>query len=83
MHPIYKMLHSHIRYTLQVNTFTRKTFLSANGLVEALDNAGKYGMELSPAAYQNLWRFDKEALPAGLVRRYKPRLYFHVLLVDS
>ncbi|XP_033515786.1 lipoxygenase 6, chloroplastic-like [Nicotiana tomentosiformis] len=69
MHPIYKLLHPHMRYTLQVNAFSRKTFISANGIVEALDCAGKYGVELSSAAYQNLWRFDMEALPADLVKR--------------
>lgn len=69
MHPIYKLLHPHMRYTLQVNAFSRKTFISADGIVEALDSAGKYGMELSSAAYKNLWRFDMETLPADLVRR--------------
>ncbi|XP_059316424.1 lipoxygenase 6, chloroplastic-like [Lycium ferocissimum] len=69
MHPIYKLLHPHMRYTLQVNAFSRKTFISADGIVEALDCAGKYGLDLSSTAYKKLWRFDMEALPADLVRR--------------
>ncbi|KAH0669221.1 hypothetical protein KY285_023377 [Solanum tuberosum] len=69
MHPIYKLLHPHMRYTLQVNAFSRKTFISADGIVEALDSAGKYGVELSFTAYKNLWQLDMEALPADLVRR--------------
>lgn len=69
MHPIYKLLHPHMCYTLQVNAFSRKSFISADGIVEALDSAGKYGVELSSAAYKNLWRFDMETLPADLVRR--------------
>ncbi|KAK6789273.1 hypothetical protein RDI58_013072 [Solanum bulbocastanum] len=68
MHPIYKLLHPHMRYTLQVNAFSRKTFISADGIVEALDSAGKYGVELSSTAYKNLWQLDMEALPADLVR---------------
>lgn len=69
MHPIYKLLHPHMRYTLEINTIARQNLINGGGIIEASFSPGKYAMELSSAAYKNMWRFDMESLPADLIRR--------------
>ncbi|KAJ6911396.1 lipoxygenase 6 [Populus alba x Populus x berolinensis] len=69
MHPIYKLLHPHTRYTLEINALARQSLINGGGIIEACFSPGKYAMEISSAAYKNMWRFDMEALPADLVRR--------------
>ncbi|KAG8389060.1 hypothetical protein BUALT_Bualt02G0190000 [Buddleja alternifolia] len=69
MHPIYKLLHPHLRYTMQINALARGILINANGLVESAFSPGKYSMELSSVAYDQLWHFDLQALPADLVSR--------------
>ncbi|KAK7246965.1 hypothetical protein RIF29_41838 [Crotalaria pallida] len=69
MHPIYKLLHPHMRYTLEINALARQNLINGGGVIEASFSPGKYAMELSSAAYKNMWRFDMESLPADLVRR--------------
>ncbi|KAK6252356.1 hypothetical protein QUC31_014076 [Theobroma cacao] len=68
MHPIYKLLHPHMRYTLEINALARQSLVNGGGIIEACFSPGKYAMELSSAAYES-WRFDMEALPADLIRR--------------
>ncbi|KAK9120026.1 hypothetical protein Scep_018119 [Stephania cephalantha] len=69
MHPIYKLLHPHMRYTLEINALARQNLINGGGVIEDCFTPGKYSMELSSAAYKNTWRFDMEALPADLLRR--------------
>ncbi|CAI0627252.1 unnamed protein product [Linum tenue] len=69
MHPIYKLLYPHMRYTLAVNAFARKNLISGGGIIEASYSPGKYAMGLSSAAYKTMWRFDMDALPADLLQR--------------
>ncbi|KAF8378126.1 hypothetical protein HHK36_029463 [Tetracentron sinense] len=69
MHPIYKLLHPHMRYTLELNALSRQGLVNGGGIIEACFSLGKYGMDLSSAAYKSTWRFDMEALPADLLRR--------------
>ncbi|XP_042437656.1 linoleate 13S-lipoxygenase 2-1, chloroplastic-like isoform X1 [Zingiber officinale] len=69
MHPIYRLMHPYFRYTMEINAFARATLINANGIIEQTFSLGKYSMELSSAAYDKLWRFDMEALPADLIRR--------------
>ncbi|KAJ8758905.1 hypothetical protein K2173_002684 [Erythroxylum novogranatense] len=69
MHPIYKLLHPHMRYTLEINALARQSLINGGGIIEASFGPGKYAMELSSAAYKSMWRFDMEALPADLLRR--------------
>uniref|UniRef100_A0A1J3DSB0 Lipoxygenase n=1 Tax=Noccaea caerulescens TaxID=107243 RepID=A0A1J3DSB0_NOCCA len=69
LHPIYKLLDPHMRYTLEINAVARQTLISADGVIESCFTAGQYGLEISSAAYKNRWRFDMEGLPADLIRR--------------
>lgn len=69
MHPIYKLLHPHMRYTLEINALARQGLINGGGIIEACFSPGKYAMELSSAAYKSFWRFDIDALPADLIRR--------------
>ncbi|RYR17023.1 hypothetical protein Ahy_B03g061831 isoform C [Arachis hypogaea] len=69
MHPIYKLLHPHMRYTLEINALARQSLINGGGIIEASFSPGKYAMELSSSAYESMWRFDMESLPADLIRR--------------
>ncbi|XP_010531873.1 PREDICTED: lipoxygenase 3, chloroplastic-like [Tarenaya hassleriana] len=69
MHPIFKLLDPHMRYTLEINALARQSLINADGVIEAGFTPGQYCMEISSSAYKNLWRFDMEGLPADLVRR--------------
>ncbi|XAR49883.1 Linoleate 13S-lipoxygenase [Bertholletia excelsa] len=69
MHPIYKLLDPHMRYTLEINALARQGLINADGVIESCFTPGRYCMEISAAAYKNFWRFDLESLPADLVRR--------------
>ncbi|KAL8111659.1 hypothetical protein AgCh_019396 [Apium graveolens] len=68
LHPIYKLLHPHMRYTLEINALARQSLINGGGIIEASFSPGKYAMELSSAGYSK-WQFDMEALPADLIRR--------------
>ncbi|KAK4254871.1 hypothetical protein QN277_007950 [Acacia crassicarpa] len=69
MHPIYRLLHPHFRYTLEINALAREALINAEGTIESSFSPGKYSIELSSAAYDLQWRFDMESLPADLIRR--------------
>ncbi|PQP92108.1 linoleate 13S-lipoxygenase 3-1 chloroplastic [Prunus yedoensis var. nudiflora] len=68
MHPIYKLLDPHMRYTLEINALARQILINADGVIESCFTPGRYAMEISSSAYKN-WRFDRENLPADLVQR--------------
>ena len=53
----------------EINAIARKNLICAGGLIESCFSPGKYSMELSSFAYDQLWRFDMDALPADLIRR--------------
>ncbi|KAE8715096.1 putative lipoxygenase 6 [Hibiscus syriacus] len=69
MHPIFKLLDPHMRYTIEINALARQSLINADGVIESCFNPGRYCMEMSAAAYRSHWRFDKEGLPADLIRR--------------
>ncbi|KAJ4817934.1 Lipoxygenase [Rhynchospora pubera] len=69
MHPIFKLLKPHMRYNLKINSIARQILISGGGVIESGFTPGKYCVEMSSAAYRDLWRFDQEGLPADLIRR--------------
>jgi lipoxygenase len=69
MHPIFKLLDPHMRYTLEINAIARQNLINADGVIESCFTPGRYAMEISSAAYKASWRFDKESLPQDLIRR--------------
>lgn len=69
MHPVFKLLHPHMRYTLEINALARQSLINAEGVIESCFTPGPHCMEISAAYYRHLWRFDLEGLPADLLRR--------------
>ncbi|KAL3649868.1 Lipoxygenase 6, chloroplastic [Castilleja foliolosa] len=69
MHPVYKLLHPHMRYTMEINALARQSLINGGGIIEACFSPGKFALEISSAAYKSMWRFDMEALPADLIQR--------------
>lgn len=79
MHPIFKLLDPHMRYTMEINALARQNLINADGVIESCFTPGRYCMEMSAAAYKSFWRFDLEGLPADLIRRYV-YIYMHILI---
>ncbi|KAJ0243064.1 PLAT/LH2 domain-containing protein [Hirschfeldia incana] len=69
MHPIYRLLHPHFRYTMEINARARQSLVNAGGIIETCFWPGKYSLQLSSDVYAKLWRFDREGLPADLISR--------------
>ncbi|KAG9159927.1 hypothetical protein Leryth_005680 [Lithospermum erythrorhizon] len=69
MHPIYRLIHPHFRYTMEINALARVALINAEGIIETAFSPKKYSMELCSDAYDKLWRFDHESLPGDLISR--------------
>ncbi|XP_047081170.1 lipoxygenase 2.3, chloroplastic-like [Lolium rigidum] len=69
MHPVYRLLHPHFRYTMEINALARESLVNADGIIEDAFWPGKYSVELSSVAYGATWQFNTEALPEDLVSR--------------
>ncbi|XP_076913447.1 lipoxygenase 2, chloroplastic-like [Bidens hawaiensis] len=69
MHPIRRLLLPHFRYTMQINSLARWLLVNADGIIESTFTPGKYCMQICSDAYDQLWRFDHEALPSDLISR--------------
>ncbi|EMS50607.1 Lipoxygenase 2.1, chloroplastic [Triticum urartu] len=69
MHPVYRLLHPHFRFTMEINAQARAMLINADGIIEGSFAPGEYSIELSSVAYDQQWRFDMEALPEDLIRR--------------
>ncbi|KAM4097016.1 hypothetical protein ACJW30_08G149200 [Castanea mollissima] len=51
MHPIYRLLHPHFRYTMDINALAREILTNGGGIFEKSFTPGKYFVELSSFAY--------------------------------
>ncbi|XP_048140590.1 linoleate 13S-lipoxygenase 2-1, chloroplastic-like isoform X3 [Rhodamnia argentea] len=69
MHPIYKLLQPHFRYTMEINALARGNLINGDGIIETTFSPGKYSMELSAVAYDKQWQFDLQGLPNDLISR--------------
>ncbi|KAJ1278352.1 hypothetical protein BS78_04G073100 [Paspalum vaginatum] len=69
LHPVYRLLHPHFRYTMEINSLARESLINADGIIEQSFWPGKYSTEISAVAYGATWQFDTEALPNDLVKR--------------
>lgn len=69
MHPIYRLLHPHFRYTMEINALARLALINAGGIIETCFSPMKYSLEISSVIYGLEWRFDREALPEDLISR--------------
>uniref|UniRef100_A0A9I9D8L2 Lipoxygenase n=1 Tax=Cucumis melo TaxID=3656 RepID=A0A9I9D8L2_CUCME len=69
VHPIYRLLHPHFRYTMAINAAAREGLINVEGLIENIFSTGKYSMEISSLVYDKQWQFNLEALPADLIHR--------------
>ena len=71
MHPIFKLLKPHMKDTMQINGLAREALINAGGIIESDFSCGKYCNHIVSAAYKDWWRFDMEALPNDLIRRFE------------
>ncbi|GLI71453.1 hypothetical protein VaNZ11_016671 [Volvox africanus] len=69
MHPVYKLMAPHFRYTLQINRNARQQLINAGGIIERIVPSGKYAMLLASVLYGATWNFATEALPEDLKAR--------------
>uniref|UniRef100_A0A0D9VQ87 Lipoxygenase n=1 Tax=Leersia perrieri TaxID=77586 RepID=A0A0D9VQ87_9ORYZ len=56
MHPIFKLLHPHMRYTLEINALARQSLINADGVIESCFTPGPVSGEISAAYYRDHWR---------------------------
>ncbi|XP_047060204.1 lipoxygenase 2.3, chloroplastic-like [Lolium rigidum] len=69
MHPVYRLLHPHFRYTMEINALARESLINAGGIFEEIYWSGRYSVELTSVAYDLTWQFNTEALPEDLLSR--------------
>ncbi|GIL91409.1 hypothetical protein Vretimale_17802 [Volvox reticuliferus] len=69
MHPVYKLMAPHFRYTLQINRDARMRLINADGVIEQIVPSDKYAMLYASALYRTTWNFATEALPEDLKAR--------------
>uniref|UniRef100_A0A7N0VG94 Lipoxygenase n=1 Tax=Kalanchoe fedtschenkoi TaxID=63787 RepID=A0A7N0VG94_KALFE len=83
MHPIYRLIDPHFRYTMEINALAREALINAGGIIESCFSPGKYSIELSSAAYDLQWQFNTEALPEDLISSDFPYANDGLLIWDS
>lgn len=54
---------------MEINALARQFLVNAGGIIETSFSPKKYSIEFSSVAYDKLWRFDHQALPADLISR--------------
>ncbi|XP_057750499.1 linoleate 13S-lipoxygenase 2-1, chloroplastic-like [Arachis stenosperma] len=69
MHPIYRLLNPHFRYTMEINALAREALINADGIIETSFTPKKYSILLSSIAYDKHWQFNLQSLPNDLIHR--------------
>jgi len=69
VHPIFKLILPHFRYTLPINAAARGALVNADGVIETNFSPGPFSMALSSKVYGLTWRFKEEGLLADLKKR--------------
>jgi hypothetical protein len=69
MHPVYKLLLPHFRFTLAINANARANLIDAGGIIERCFTPGEHSMAISSAMYAQSWTFDTQGLPGDLASR--------------
>ncbi|GAQ79298.1 lipoxygenase [Klebsormidium nitens] len=59
VHPLFKLLIPHTRYTMDINNKARVSLINTNGVIESNFSPGPEAMQVSAAAYRG-WRFENE-----------------------
>lgn len=68
MHPVFKLMAPHYRFTLDINFKGRGSLINAGGIIESVFTPGAYAMRLSSVAYKS-WRFRLQKPAADLEAR--------------
>ena len=69
MHPLWKLLRPHFKYTMHINANARSGLINAGGVIENCFNPGSISMRMSARIYELGWSFSQQALPADLLAR--------------
>ncbi|KAF7805374.1 linoleate 13S-lipoxygenase 2-1, chloroplastic-like [Senna tora] len=54
---------------MEINALAREALINANGIIESCFSPAKYSILLSSVAYDKLWQFNLQGLPADLIHR--------------
>jgi len=70
LHPVHQALVHHFKDTLDINAAARKALVNAGGIIEKTFTPHEISMQMSSTWYKHKWRFDEQALPVDLLKRY-------------
>ncbi|GBG73558.1 hypothetical protein CBR_g16901 [Chara braunii] len=68
LHPMFKLLIPHFRFTMSINYRARTSLINAGGIIENLFSGGSLSMAASAEAFKT-WKFEDQALPNNLEKR--------------
>lgn len=70
VHPVFKLMLPHFRYTLNINSNARTSLINGGGVIESGFSAGGNAVQLSSYLYGKYWTFKSQALPEDLKDRW-------------
>ncbi|XP_041438807.1 hydroperoxide isomerase ALOXE3 isoform X2 [Xenopus laevis] len=68
-HPVYKLIHPHLRYTLEINTLARQTLIGPNGLFDQAVVIGNGGVPVLLARAMESLTYSALCLPDDIEAR--------------